>query len=255
MRFASLGSGSQGNALIVDAGDTKLLVDCGFSTRATIERLARLSVRPEDISAVLVTHEHSDHVSGVPRFASRFKIPVYLTHGAFQVLYKDQGVFFECRLVDSHAAFAVKGVEVSPFPVPHDAREPVQYTFSNGLHHLGLLTDSGSITPHIISVLKVCHALILECNYAPDLLETSSYPSVLKQRISGKLGHLANEQAGSLLRAIGATRLQHIIAAHLSQQNNLPERAVRALADALGCTENWIGVAHQEKGFAWRELF
>ena len=255
MRFASLGSGSQGNCLIVDAGDTRLLLDCGFSTRATLEKLARLGISPEEIDGVLVTHEHSDHIAGVFKFACRFGIPVYLTHGTCIAAPRGKTPLPECRLIDSHAGFAIGSLEIHPFPVPHDAREPVQYAFSNGKHRLGVLTDSGSITQHIVDVLRVCDALVLECNHDQDLLAASGYPLHLKHRIAGNFGHLDNTQAASLLRQIETQQLQHIVAAHLSEQNNRPQLVVKALASALNCAEDWIGVAGQENGFGWRQLF
>jgi phosphoribosyl 1,2-cyclic phosphodiesterase len=254
MRFASLGSGSRGNALIVDAGETKLLLDCGFSTRATLERLGRLAVSPEEISGILVTHEHSDHIAGVSKFAGRFGIPVYLTHGTHAAVSRNLSQIPECRLIDSHEAFAIGGLEIRPFPVPHDAREPVQFVFSNGLHRLGVLTDTGSITQHIVDVLCVCDGLVLECNHDPGLLAASSYPMPLKHRISGNFGHLDNAQAACLLRQIETRQLQHVVAAHLSEQNNRPQLAVSALASVLNCSEEWIGVAGQEVGFGWRQL-
>jgi phosphoribosyl 1,2-cyclic phosphodiesterase len=255
MRFASLGSGSQGNCLIVDTGDTKLLLDCGFSTRAMLEKLARLAVAAEEIAGVLVTHEHSDHIAGVFKFASRFGIPVYLTHGTLVAAPRGKSQLPDCRLIDSHASFAIGSVEIFPYPVPHDAREPVQYVFSDGQHRLGVLTDSGSITPHIVDLLRVCDALVLECNHDADLLAASDYPFMLKRRIAGNFGHLDNRQAASLLQQVETQQLQHIVAAHLSEQNNRPELAVNALASALDCGKDWIGVACQESGLAWRQLF
>lgn len=254
MRFASLGSGSRGNCLIVDAGASKLLLDCGFALRTTVERLARLGIAPEEIAGVLVTHEHSDHIAGVFKFASRYRIPVYLTHGTREAAPAAGSRLPDCHVIDSHAPFAIGALEVRPFPVPHDAREPVQYAFSDGAHCLGVLTDSGSITQHIVAMLGACDALVLECNHDSEMLAASSYPAMLKRRIAGNFGHLANEQAAALLRQISTARLQHIVAAHLSEQNNRPPLAARALASALGCGEAWIGLADQENGFAWREL-
>ena len=241
MRFASLGSGSRGNSLLVDAGDTKLLLDCGFSVRATTDKLGRLGVSPEEISGILVTHEHGDHIAGVFKFASRFSTPVYLTHGTHIA-------------APSGKSFTIGNLEIHPFPVPHDAREPVQFAFSDGAHRLGVLTDTGSITQHVIDVLRVCDALVLECNHDSELLAASSYPMTLQRRISGNFGHLSNRQAVSLLLQIETRQLQHIVAAHLSEQNNRRELVVTALAAALNCTDDWIGVAGQEDGFGWRRL-
>jgi phosphoribosyl 1,2-cyclic phosphodiesterase len=254
MRFASLGSGSRGNALIVDAGGTRLLVDCGFSTRSTVERLLRLQISPDEIDAVLVTHEHGDHVAGVFKFSSRFGIPVYLTHGTHAAALRGKPSVSDVHLMDSHSVFSIGALEVHPFPVPHDAREPVQFSFSDGRHCLGVLTDTGMITQHIVDELQHCDALVLECNHDSTLLAESDYPEVLKRRISGKLGHLDNAQAASLLRRIESKKLQHIVAAHLSEQNNHPHLAAAALAAALDCTTDWVGVASQEAGFDWRQL-
>lgn len=258
MRFASLGSGSQGNALIVDAGDTHLLLDCGFSTRETLERLARLSVAAETLNAILVTHEHSDHVAGVFRLARRLDIPVYLSHGTHAAIAGGRQTVPECvacHLIDSHTTFSIGDLEINPYPVPHDAREPVQYAFSDGQHRLGVLTDSGAITPHIVEVLGRCDALVLECNHDAQLLSASDYPAMLKRRIAGNLGHLENSQAAELLRRIETKQLQHIVAAHLSQQNNTAVLAARALAEVLNCADDWIGVATQGEGIGWRQLF
>ena len=252
MRFASLGSGSRGNALIVDVGDTRVLLDCGFSVKATVERLGRLGIAAESIDAVLLTHEHSDHLGSAARFAARFGLPVYLTYGTQQAL---SDCWPNCRLIDSHQTFAIGSLEVQAFPVPHDAREPVQYVFSDGCHRLGVLTDCGTVTAHVLSMLDACDALVLECNHDPRLLAASSYPAMLKRRISGNFGHLGNGQAAELLTRIETSRLQHIVAAHLSEQNNRPELAVTALATALDCDAEWIGVASQASGFDWRQLF
>lgn len=254
MRFASLGSGSRGNALIVDAGATKLLIDCGFSVRSTCERLARLGASPEDLTALLVTHEHVDHFRGVADLAYRYRLPVFLTHGTLIEASRRGGRLSKFQVIDPDSPFEIDGICVSPFPVPHDAREPVQYTFADGVHCLGVLTDTGSITPHIVDVLRVCDALVLECNHDRSLLAASRYPPALRRRIDGHLGHLENGQAASLLQRIDSRRLQHVVAAHLSQENNHPDLAAQALASALGCQADWIGVADQQAGFSWRQL-
>lgn len=254
MRFASLGSGSRGNALLVEAGGTKLLVDCGFSLRSAVSRLARLSIAPEEITGILVTHEHSDHLAGVGRFASRFGVPVYLTHGTQIAAESCSGFQAECVSIDSHSSLSIQNIQVLPFTVPHDAREPVQYLFDDGVSRLGVLTDCGTITPHIVDMLDGCDALVLECNHDRKMLADSAYPAMLKRRIAGGFGHLDNEQAASLLRTINSGRLKHIVSAHLSEQNNDPGLVKRVVAEALGCEERWVTVASQEEGFDWREL-
>ena len=254
MRFASLGSGSRGNSLIVESADTCVLLDCGFSTRLTLAKLARLARSPADITAILVTHEHGDHIAGVFKLAARFALPVYLSHGTYAAATKNNPPLFTPFLIESQRPFAIGDLEINPFPVPHDAREPLQFTLSSGKHRLGVLTDSGVSTPHIVASLQSCDALVLECNHDSELLAASPYPASLKQRISSRLGHLSNEQAASLLAQLETQKLQHIVAAHISEQNNRPELAASALANVLNCSNDWIGIASQETGFAWREL-
>jgi len=251
--FASLGSGSAGNALLVESGATCLMVDCGFGQRETIRRLARLERAPEQLTGILVTHEHGDHVGGVFPFARRHGLPVWLSHGTFSAC-RSAARGVELRIIDGDAAFCVEALEVQPFPVPHDAREPLQFVFSDGNRRLGLLTDAGEITRHMRDVLSGVDGLILECNHDAGMLASSSYPLSLQRRIAGRLGHLENGAAAGLLRDIDASRLQHLVAAHLSEQNNRPSLAVSALAAAMGCADELIGVACPEAGFNWRHL-
>lgn len=254
MRFACLGSGSEGNALIVEAGRTRLLVDCGFGVREITRRLGRLNLAPEDLDAILLTHEHGDHVAGVARLAARFRLPVWLSHGTHLALAGGEGVPEDIHLFDVHHAFSVGDLWIHPFPVPHDAREPAQFVFSDGKWRLGLLTDVGRSTPHIQTMLDGCDALVLECNHDPQMLARGPYPPSLKHRIAGDLGHLSNAAAAALLAALDHRRLKHVIAAHLSRTNNRPELARAALAQALGCEPEWIGVADQDCGFDWRHI-
>lgn len=252
IRFASLGSGSKGNALLVESGGTRVLLDCGFGPRELALRLERLGVTPDSIDAVLVSHEHADHVGGAARCAARFGWAIHASHGT--VAAASQLADVPVRRFDSHAGFALGALEIHPYPVPHDAREPTQFVFSDGASRLGVLTDAGTITPHIVAMLQKCAALVLECNHDADMLAQGRYPPQLKRRIAGDFGHLDNRAAASLLSSIGGRHLRHIVAAHLSEENNTPERARAALAEALGCTADWIGVANQSEGFAWREI-
>lgn len=254
MRFASLGSGSEGNALVVEAGRSRVMLDCGFSAVETVRRLARLGLEPENLDAILVTHEHDDHVGGVARFARKFNIPVYLSYGTHAATAAAGSVFAEVVIIDSHSPFTVGDVEIFPYPVPHDAREPTQFVFGNGASRLGVLTDAGSSTPHIEAMLSGLDGLVIECNHDRDMLLDSSYPPTLKSRIAGRYGHLDNHQAAQIVAAIDRQSLQHVVAAHLSQKNNRPDLACAALAGALNCTPDWIGVATQADGFDWRVL-
>jgi phosphoribosyl 1,2-cyclic phosphodiesterase len=254
MRFASLGSGSEGNGLVVESGGTRVLVDCGFGVRDAAARLGRLGLVPSSLTAILVTHEHSDHVGGVPAFAARHGIPVWATFGTLAAVSARFEGMSQVYGFDSHDGFAIDALEITPVPVPHDAREPVQYVIGDGARRLGVLTDLGVSTAHVEASLSGCDALVLECNHDRELLETGDYPYPLKQRIAGRLGHLHNEAAAEILARIDTSRLAHIVAAHLSQQNNTPELARAALAGALGCAPEWIGIAEQATGFDWREL-
>ena len=253
MRFAYLGSGSQGNGLVIEAGTSRVLLDCGFTLGETVKRLARLGLVPEDLDAIVVTHEHDDHIGGVARFARRHELPVWMTHGTLRGL-EAQFESATVHLIEGYQSFAIGDIHVMPYPVPHDAGEPAQFVFTDGARRLGVLTDTGCSTPHIEARLSGCDALALECNHDLDLLRNSSYPPSLKQRIAGRFGHLDNASAGRLLASLDRSRLQHLVAVHLSQQNNSPELARSALADATGCDLSWIAVAEQSEGLGWRDI-
>lgn len=253
MRFASLGSGSRGNALLVEAGSTGLLVDAGFGPREMSRRLERVGRTPADVAALLVTHEHSDHIGGAFACARRFGWAVMLSHGTLAAC-REPDTAAIATIIDSHEPFSVGDVRVRPFPVPHDAREPVQFVFEDGVRRLGVLTDAGHVTAHMVAMLDACDGLVLECNHDARMLEQGGYPPTLKRRIGGAWGHLDNAAAASLLQQVGRSRLRHVVAAHISEQNNTPELAQDALSAVLDCASNWIGVATQDEGFTWRDL-
>src|SRR5689334_10544868 len=212
MRFASLGSGSEGNGLVVQANQSTLLLDCGFGLADTVARLARLQLTPGDVQAIVVTHEHDDHVGGVARFARKYNIPVYLTYGTMTASGLDACDGVVTHIIDSHTPFSLGDIEVRPFPVPHDAREPAQFVFTDGNHLLGMLTDTGASTSHIECMLSGLHALVMECNHDLEMLMNGSYPQTLKQRIAGRLGHLDNASSARIMSAIDGSRLQHVVA-------------------------------------------
>ena len=254
MRFASLGSGSEGNGLVVESGGTRILIDCGFGVRDTKKRLARLGLAPSALDAILVTHEHADHIGGVPAFAAKYDIPVWATFGTLTVVSERFEGMSRVYGFDSHDRFAIGALEIHPVTVPHDAREPVQYVIGDGSRRLGVLTDIGMSTAHVEACLSGCDALVLECNHDLAMLANGDYPLSLKQRIASRFGHLHNEAAAEILARIDTSRLVHIIAAHLSRENNTPALASTALATALNCATAWIGVANQFTGFDWREM-
>ena len=256
MRFASLGSGSAGNCLVVEQANTRVLLDCGFSMSEVIKRLQKLSLVPEQITGILVTHEHDDHAKGAFKFAAKYNIPVWLTHGTFKMCqrYMPENAKLNINIIDSHENFQIQELMITPYPVPHDAREPTQFTFSNGNYKLGVLTDAGSTTPYIEQMLSACDALVLECNHDLTMLENGPYAWPLKQRVGSRLGHLDNQTAADLLARLDSSKLKHIIAAHLSAKNNTQHLARQALSQALNCEHNWVGIAEQADGFAWRSL-
>lgn len=254
MRFACLGSGSKGNAWVVESGTTRILIDCGFSARETARRLERLGVAADSINAVLLTHEHSDHARGVAGFSAKHEADIWLTHGAHAMLDAVGDAPRRVNEIDSHTPFAVGDIEITPVAVPHDAREPVQFVLSDGRLRLGILTDAGHVTAHMETAYADCDALAVECNHDVDLLRRGSYPPALKARILGRYGHLDNAMARDFLAKVASDRLQHVVAAHLSEENNRPELARQALAGALGCENDWIGVADQEAGCEWRQI-
>lgn len=256
MRFASLGSGSAGNALVVEVKKTRLMLDCGFSIKETTSRLARLNLSPNDIAGIVITHEHDDHAGGAFKLAAKYQIPVWLTYGTLKMVtrYMPNQHDLQIHVMDSHTAVTIADIEVQPYPVPHDAREPIQCIFNDGNLKLGVLTDVGRGTPHIECQLNGCNALMLECNHDANMLQNGPYGWSLKQRVGGDLGHLENLDAANLLSNLNNSKLQHIMAAHLSAKNNTPLLAKSALAKVLGCELDWVGVADQLQGFDWREI-
>ncbi len=251
MRFAALGSGSQGNGLVVEQGGCRILIDCGFSLSETLQRLARLGLEPRDLSAVLVTHEHDDHIGGVARLASKYSLPVWMTPGTLRGM-EQRFQFCDLNFIRGYQPFSIGDLQITPYPVPHDAREPAQFVFTNGKRHLGLLTDAGSVTPHMVTTLTGCDALLLECNHDAALLQRGRYPETLKRRISGRWGHLDNDAAMGILREVGlAGVLRMVVAMHLSEENNHPDLVRSAIQAARGKFKGHISIAHQDAGTPW----
>ena len=252
MRFCSLGSGSKGNALLIHSEKTCIMIDNGFSVRETEKRLAVRGMSADNISAVLITHEHSDHINGVGALARKYNIKVYATRGTLSS--GRLGDLPSSKIINSHTSFVIDDLEVQPFPVPHDASEPCQFVIGDGHRRLGVLTDTGSSTPHIEETLSGVDALMLECNHDLDMLEQGDYPYNVKMRVAGDYGHLNNQQAARLLMNIDTSGLQHIVAAHISEKHNTSELAQTTLSKALHCQRDWIAVAEQAAGLDWRDV-
>jgi phosphoribosyl 1,2-cyclic phosphodiesterase len=253
LRFASLGSGSRGNALLVESAQTLVLVDCGLTLKAIEERLSGLGRDPRDIDAVLITHEHSDHVRGVSAFARRYRTPVRMTAGT--AAGSASRTLPRLETFNCHRQFEIGDISVEPFPVPHDAREPCQFVFANSGRRLGILSDTGHITPHIKAHLAGCDAMALEFNHDVDALWAGDYPQHLKQRIASQVGHLNNMQAAELLSAVVDSRLQWVVALHLSESNNSQGRVRETLQDALGADHSAEAhLAQQHEPSSWLEV-
>ena len=257
MRFCSLGSGSGGNATVVEATSgattSRVLIDCGFSVRELESRLGRAGLRTEDLDAVFVTHEHGDHVGCAVALARRHRLPLWMSRGTWRAIGEPDADGL-LQFARDGQAISVGALLLSPYTVAHDAQEPLQLRVSNGAHHLGVLTDVGSITPHLLANLQGCDALLLECNHDREMLALSRYPASLKARIGGRYGHLSNETAAEILSAIMHSGLRHLVAAHLSEQNNRPDLARAALAQACGAAPQDIVVADPLEGFGWLGL-
>ena len=257
IRFCSLGSGSSGNATVVEGHSgithTRVLVDCGFSLRELRTRLARAGLTPEDLDAVFITHEHGDHVGCALGLGRRFGVPVWMSRGTWRAIGSGERPDYVHFARDGQA-IAMGDLLLSPYTVPHDAAEPLQPCFSDGASRLGVLTDVGSITSHLLQQLQGCHALLLECNHDPQMLAASRYPKALKSRIGGRFGHLSNDTSAQILAACLHGGLRHVVAAHLSRENNRPELALAALAAACGASAADLRAAGPDWGFDWIAL-
>ncbi|MBU1351591.1 MAG: MBL fold metallo-hydrolase [Gammaproteobacteria bacterium] len=257
LRFKNLGSGSTGNATVVEGRSgssiSRLLIDCGFGIRQLQARLALAGLLPEDLDAVFITHEHSDHVGCAQALAVRYGIPVWMSAGTYAAVGSpDLGGWL--RVARDMEAIDLATFSAQPFTVPHDAREPLQLRCSDGSVHLGVMTDLGHASEHVLRQLEGCHALMIEANHDPELLAASSYPAFLKRRVGGRFGHLANAASADILRAVMHPGLRCVVAAHLSARNNAPELAQQALAAALGWNAAQVLVASPSSGTDWHEV-
>jgi phosphoribosyl 1,2-cyclic phosphodiesterase len=254
LRFCCLGSGSQGNAYVVEASDgqssIRVLIDDGFSPRELQRRLVRAGVDIGSLGAILVTHEHGDHAGGVAAFATRRRLSVYATEGTAAAA--GFGRLQALHTVRAGVELSIGPLRVLPIDVPHDASEPVQFVLSDRERRLAILTDLGHPAPAVIRMLSGLDALVLEFNHDLQMLRQGPYPSSLKARIESNVGHLSNAQSVQILESIDRTRLTRVVAAHLSRTNNRPHLA----REALGCVgmpaHVECDVADQALGLDWR---
>jgi phosphoribosyl 1,2-cyclic phosphodiesterase len=256
LRFKSLGSGSTGNATLVESAGLipfRLLVDCGLGIRQLQMRLADAGLQFQDIDAVFITHEHSDHIGCALTLSLRHRIPVWMSLGTHAAM-GSPDFDGRLRIARDGAAIDLGGLEVMPFTVPHDAREPLQLTCSDGASKLGILTDLGHATSHVLKHLQGCHALLLECNHDTDMLARSSYPEFLKRRVGGQYGHLSNSAAVEVIGSVMSHRLQHVLGAHLSAQNNTAPLVQALLGQAMNCVPDEVMVARPDVGTRWLQI-
>lgn len=233
IRFTVLGSSSSANAILIESSDARILVDNGFTLKKLTETLASIDMKPEDIEAVLVTHEHGDHVKGVGVLARKTKVPVFMTPGCAEAAEKRVGDIPDLRFFESGETLAFGSLSATSFSVTHDAADPVNYVFTAGKARLGLATDFGHCSQLARARLRGVHALIVESNYCPDMLRAGRYPPQLQQRIRSRMGHLSNLDVQQLLKEIREDSLKLVVLSHISRDNNRPEIALAHAEEAL----------------------
>lgn len=248
MRFSVLGSGSKGNCTLVEAASTRLLIDNGFSGKELKARLLSLGIAPETLTAIVVTHEHDDHIKGVGVVARQQQVPVYANAATHQAAEQRLGPLPQRREFETGVPFAIRDLQVHPFAVSHDTMDPVGFVISDGEFALGYCTDTGKITQLIRHHLRTCQALVLEANHDVQMLKAGPYPLPLKQRVLSSQGHLANTDALEFAGCLAEERLRCLVLAHLSEINNHPElvlaEARRRLSGRAGLE---VRIAEQQR--------
>ncbi len=252
-----MGSGSKGNSLLITSIDgerkTTIMFDCGFGIHELLQRLKRVGCQPEELAAVFVTHEHGDHANGILPLVKRYGIPVWMSSGTFQGMGKDFSDI-DLNFCRDGDCIEIDVLRVTAFTISHDAREPLQFHLADGVSKIGMLTDTGQVTPHIQRELSACHLLFLECNYDEGMLKVSIYPEHLKRRIRGVYGHLSNTAAASFLNDVDRSCLRTVVVSHLSQNNNVAEYAKRTIEEAVSAYGIRVLVADQENGIGWVDV-
>jgi len=253
VRFVPLASGSRGNATLVEFEQTRLLIDAGLPAKELVARLAASGIEPESIAAILLSHEHQDHVRGAQRFSKRFRVPVAASWATLEGMDRAPGAFAGWIDLPVGRVVAIGEASVVSFSVPHDAASPVGFVLEGAGVRVGIATDLGHATPEIVDRLAGCEVLMIESNHDSLLLRDGPYPWRLKDRVSGKLGHLSNSEAAALIKHTVDQRCRTIVLAHLSEQNNTPElaraSALRALR-ACGCERVDLKVARFDRPLA-----
>ena len=243
MEIFSLKSGSRGNAALLYSNKNKILVDCGASGKAVTEALSELDVKPDELDGIVVTHEHTDHVSGIGVMMRRYGLPVWATSGTWNAMQGTIGKIDDglIRILKSGEAFEIGEIGVCPFSIPHDAADPVGYSFCCGGDKISVATDIGELKKELFEAVKGSRTVILEANHDVNMLEIGSYPMQLKRRIKGKFGHLSNDEAGKAAEFLVRLGTENILLGHLSEENNYPELALQTVVCALNDAEIKVG--------------
>jgi len=226
-----------------------LLVDCGFTMKETISRMYPLGVTPSDLDAVLLTHEHGDHVKGVGPLSRKFGLEVWATHGTYSRARDNR--FASVRIFHAHEPFRIGAIDVDPFPTPHDAAESCQFVFQSADVRFANVTDLGACTPHVRAKLEGVHGLVVECNYDIEMLANGPYPPSVQARIRSDYGHLGNEQAGKLIKQLDHPALQCILLGHLSERNNADAVALNTIHQHLDSRHDRVSVLAQHCASPW----
>ncbi len=242
-----LASGSKGNAIFVSDGSTSILIDAGLSGIEIERRLRSKGLCPDDLDAILVSHEHADHIHGVGVLSRRFDLPVFISERTSKAASSHIGNIQDIVNFESGISFLINTLTIHPFSISHDAEDPVGFTINRDKTKIGIATDLGIATSMVKEHLKDCSLLILEANHDTDMLINGPYPWELKQRIKNRTGHLSNEESKNLLKDVQHDRLKHVILAHISETNNTPEKALNAVGPALINRNSRISAATQNE--------
>jgi len=242
-----LASGSKGNAIYMAAGDTAVLFDAGLSGTELERRMKSRRIEPDRLDAIIVSHEHTDHIRGVGVLARRYDLPVYASSGTMTAASKQLGRIDSHHPFECGNTFNVDGFSIHPFSISHDAEDPAGFIVSANGTRVGIATDLGIATGMVKTHLKTCSMLIIEANHDIEMLENGPYPWPLKQRIKSRAGHLSNESARALVAEIRHDGLEHLVLAHLSETNNTPEKALSVVSKALNGHKTSICVATQDE--------